>query len=107
MHYATLDDFVKELPLMAAQHREKLAGHDALFLLETRQGRRVFIQLQAGTITLLDDCGQAPACAIVADENDLLAMIAGKLNPAKAILFGKVKVKGNPKPLMDLVSLLR
>lgn len=107
MHYATLDDFVKDLPLLAQEHREELKDTNALFLLETKQGRRVYIHLRAGDVTLLDECDEPPVCAIAADENDLLSMVAGKLNPAKAILFGKVKVKGNPKPLMELIGLLR
>lgn len=48
MHYATLDDFVKDLPLLAHQHREELKNTNALFLLETKQGRRVYISLKAG-----------------------------------------------------------
>lgn len=107
MHYATLDDFVKDLPALAAQHRQQLAGQDALFLLETKQGRKTYICLQQGEVTLLDNSPRPPVCTITADEDDLLAMIAGRLNPAKAILFGKVKVKGNPGPLMELISLLK
>lgn len=107
MHYATLDDFVRDLPLLTHQHREELKDTNALFLLETKQGRRVYISLKAGEVQLLDECAEPPACAVSADENDLLDMIAGKLNPARAILFGRVKVKGNPAPLMSLIALMK
>ena len=106
MHFNTLDELLAALPGMAEAHREELGGRSALFLLETKQGRRVFIDLRDGTVTVTEN-GEAPVCTVIADENDLLSMMAGKLNPAKALMFGKVKVKGNPGPLLELVGLLK
>lgn len=106
MHFNTLDELLAALPGLAQEHQAELHGRSALFLLETKQGRRVFIRLQDGAVTIAES-GEAPVCTVVADENDLLNMMAGKLNPAKALMFGKVKVKGNPGPLLELIGLLK
>lgn len=105
MHYDTLDELLSALPGLAREHRTELAGRSALFLLETKQGRSVYIDLRDGAVTVKQS-GEAPVCTVIADEGDLLRMIAGELNPAKALMFGKVKVKGNPKPLLELIALL-
>lgn len=107
MHYVTLDDFLKDLPDLAREHQQELTGRRALFRLETRQGRCVHVLLEDGQVTLPTSCAQEPVCTITADEGDLMSMIAGKLSPAKALLFGKVKIQGNPKPLLDLIALLK
>lgn len=106
MHFNTLDELLSALPGLAEEHRAELRGRSALFLLETKQARRVFIRLRDGTVTVTGN-GEAPVCTVIADENDLLSMMAGKLNPAKALMFGRVKVKGNPGPLLELISLLK
>lgn len=106
MYFNTLDELLAALPGLAQEHRAELAGRTALFLLKTRQGRCVYIHLHNGEVTVAQE-GENPACTVTADENDLLSMIAGKLNPARAIMFGKVKIQGNPKPLLDLIALLK
>lgn len=107
MNYATLEEFLQDLPGLAREHRQALAGRSALFRLETRQGRCVLLRLADGEATLPAECAEEPACTLIADEGDLLALIAGKLSPARALMLGKVKIKGNPKPLLDLVALLK
>lgn len=106
MDFNTLDELLAALPGLAQEHRDELAGHRALFLLETKQGRKVYIALEDGAVRI-SAAGEAPACTVIADENDLLSMMAGRLNPAKALMFGKVKVKGTPKPLLELIALLK
>lgn len=107
MNYATLDDFLRDLPGLARAHREELADRSGLFRLETKQGRRVLLRLADGEVTMPDSCPEEPVCTLMADEGDLLGLIAGKLSPAKALMLGKVKIKGNPKPLLDLAALLK
>lgn len=107
MDYDSLDSLLHALPELAAQHRAEMADIRALFLVETRQGRKVYLRLAEGCLTLPEHPADAPDCTIYAGEGDLLDMMAGKLSPAKALLFGKVKVKGDPKPLMDLIGLLK
>lgn len=106
MNYATLDEFLQDLPALAREHRGELEGHSALIRLETKQGRSVLVRLEGGEVTF-PQCDEEPVCTVIAGEDDLMSMIAGKLNPAKALLFGKVKIKGNPKPLLDLIALLK
>lgn len=107
MHFNTLDELFAALPALAQQHQASLAGRSALFLLKTRQGREAFISLQNGAVTVTDTCTQTPDCTVIANERDLLDMIGGKMNPTKALMFGKVKIQGNPKPLLDLIGLLK
>lgn len=107
MHFNTLDELLCALPALAQQHQDALNGRSALFLLKTRQGREAFIALANGAVTVMDTCAQKPECTVIANERDLLDMIAGKMNPTKALLLGKVKIQGNPKPLLDLIALLK
>lgn len=106
MYYESLDDFIRDLPLHAAKHEAQLKGHDALFLLNTKQGRTLYIRLADGRITTSAHCEERPACTVTADEAVLLELIAGKLNPMKAILTRKVVIQGNPAALMSLIALL-
>lgn len=107
MHFNTLDELLSALPALAQQHQASLAGRTALFLLKTRQGREAYISLQNGAVTVADACTHTPDCTVIANERDLLDMIGGKLNPTKALLLGRVKIQGNPKPLLDLIGLLK
>ena len=45
----------------------------------------------------------APA---VTDEKQLMDLINGKTSPMKALLFGKVRIQGDVKPLLQLCALL-
>lgn len=107
MQYTSIDQFLADLPALAEEHRTALAGKSARFLFDFKQGRRIFVTLENGALTLSQEEAAAPEATILADEKDLLAMLAGKLNPMKAIMLGKVKIKGNPKPLLELIALIR
>lgn len=107
MNMDPLEQWLSQLPAMAQQHRAELAGRSGLFRVETKQGRRRDILLEDGQVQVMEVGEHTPVCTISADEKDLLDMLGGRLNLAKALLFGKVKVKGDPKPLLALVSLLK
>ena len=105
-HYDSLESFLQELPSLAASHREELRGQNGVFGLTTSQGKQLWACLEDGLITLPETApAQTPDCVLTADEKDLLAMINGELSPVKAILFGKIKVKGNKGLLMKLAAL--
>ena len=105
MKYETLDAFVEDLPKLAEGARDKLAGTSGLFSLTTKQGRKMLALMEDGVVTLPETADREPDCELIADEKDLLDMINGKLNPAMALLFGKVQVKGDKGLLMKLVAL--
>ena len=107
MPYTSIDQFLEDLPRLAQEHRADLAGRSARLLFDFKQGRKVFVTLENGELTLAQEASAAPETTILADENDLLSMLAGRLSPMKAIMLGKVKIKGNPKPLMELIGLIR
>lgn len=102
-----LEHWLNQLPQLAKEHESQLMGFNALFSVETRQGRHRLIRLQEGRVELPEASAEAPTCSLTADEADLLAMLEGRLNPAKALMMGKVKIKGNVKPLMALLKLLK
>lgn len=107
MHYASIDELLRDLPRLAEEHRADLTGRNACFLFTFKQGRRVYLTLSDGHVSLAESSAAVPDATVIADENDLLAMLAGQLNPMKAIMFGKVKIQGNPKPLLDMIALLK
>lgn len=102
-----LDQWLNDLPALARQHQAELAGHDGLFRVETAQGRRWDILLAGGAVQIMEPGTAAPTCTMMADENSLLDMLSGRLSPARALLFGKVKLKGDPKPLLALAALVK
>lgn len=106
MHYDSLDAFLADLPAQAAPVRDKLRGHDALFLVETRQGRQLYLQLRDGEVLLSTSSDVKPDCTVKADEAALLDLVNGRLSPMKALLLRKVVLTGSPAPLMSLISLL-
>lgn len=106
MLYNNLDDFIRDLPIHAARIADKLRGHDLLALVETKQGRRLYVQLKDGQAVTMAECDAKPDCTVTADENDLLALIRGQLNPVKAILTRRIGVQGNMKALMSLIAMI-
>ena len=46
-----------------------------------------------------------PEITVAADSADIIAMAEGKLDPLKAYMLGKIKVKGNMSEVMKLVQL--
>jgi len=106
MHYETLDAFVADLPIHAQRHAEQLKGHDVTAVLETKEGRVVNVVLRNGEITMPDVMDGKVDCRVIAGEADLLDMINGKLNPAKAILFRKIVVKGDVGKIMALIRIM-
>lgn len=106
MQYENLDDFIRDLPIHAAHAADKLRGHDLLALVETKQGRRLYIELKDGLAVTMDTADRAPDCTVIAEEAVLLDLICGRLNPAKALLMRRIVVKGSLKLLTDLIALL-
>ena len=105
--YQSLDALIADLPRLAREHAAELAGKKSLFLFELREGRRVYVDMNGGQVTVGESSAAAPDTVITASEKDLMDMIAGKMNPMAALLRGKVQVKGNKKALLDVLALLK
>ena len=103
--YSFLEEFLGDLPALAEGAEEALRGQEGLFLLETRQGARVWLRLQAGRLSIEED-GGAPDCIVLADEQALLDIINGHMHPLRALLGGKIRVRGDKGRLMALISLM-
>ncbi len=106
MRYSNLDEFIADIPRLAERAAGKLAGHSGMFCLVTKQGRTLCCRMEDGRVTLMDTAEGPFDCTVTADEQDLLGMVNGTVNPATAILFGKVRVQGSPVKLLSLISLL-
>ncbi|MBR3493924.1 MAG: SCP2 sterol-binding domain-containing protein [Clostridia bacterium] len=104
--YDNLDDFIADMPALAERARGRLQGHDGRFRLETKEGRRLNLTLQNGALTVAPADDSPVDCSVKAAESDLLAVVQGKLSPAKALLFGKLRVQGSPAKLWELIRLL-
>ena len=108
-HYSDLDAFVADLPRLADRAQAKLATQPAgTFGLCTTQGRSVTIRLlEGGRFELTEGAPTEPCdCTLTASEKDLLAIVNGEMNPVTAILFGKIKVKGDKLRMLALAKLL-
>ena len=103
--YSSLEEFLDDLPALAAGAEKALRGQEGLFLLETRQGARVWLRLREGRLSIEEECA-APDCTIIAEEQALLDIINGRRNPLRALLGGKIRVGGDRGRLMALISLM-
>lgn len=56
-----------------------------------------------GNVTSLED--KAADCVIQMSMNDFLDLVKGKLNPMTAVMFGKIKIKGDITLAMRLKDL--
>lgn len=104
--FASLDAFIASLPELSGEIAGRLKGQNGLFSLRTKQGREMLIALEDGQITLPEHADRSPDCTVEADEHDLVALLNGELSPAKALLFGKVRVRGNKTLLLKLTALV-
>ena len=104
--YVSVDEFARDLPGIAAQMQDKLQGNDGSFCLKLKDGRNYSVELKDGLATVSKTENAAAECTVTADDKALLDMINGKLSPVKALLFGKVSVKGDVMKLKKLMSLL-
>ena len=104
--YTSVRQLTEDLPALALPHRESLRGSDGLFAFALQEGDTYFIRLQEGLLTVSEHAEASPVCTVHAKEEDLLAMLAGRLNPAKALLWRKVRIQGNSAALLSLLKLL-
>lgn len=106
MKYQSLDAFLAALPGLAAPHQDKLRGHDALFQVETREGRLALIRLRDGRVSVETAAREKPDCTLRADEQTLMGLINGQQNPVKCLALGKIRVSGDMGRLWALLRLL-
>ena len=106
-NFVSLDAFLEELPALAAQHAEQLAGQQCCVALDAKDHGLIAFSIQPdGSIARVDPAQVKPDCTIHASENDLLAVLNGSLKPMIAFLTGRVTVDGNAGVLMNFMKLL-
>ena len=104
--FASVDVFLSALPAMAAEHADKLQGHQGCIALAVTGGNTVAYSLQPdGSVARVNPAVVKPDCTIRAAENDLLALVNGTLSPVKALLTGRVKAEGDVSLLKKLMKL--
>lgn len=71
----------------------------------TDTGYTSAFMLDHGRFAMLAESDWADV-TVIGPENNLLAIFQRKLNPAAALLFGKIKINGSKSALMKLTSFL-
>ncbi len=104
--YESLASFIEDLPILAATAKDRLKGCQGAFRLETTEGRTYEIEIHPDGQVVFGALSREPDCTITASERDLLAVVQGKLNPARALLLRKIRVRGQITRLMTLIALL-
>lgn len=104
--YLSIDELARDLPALALPVRGQLIGHDNLFALTLEEGGSWCVRIHDGLVSVEECSAQGAVCTVYAKEKDLLAMMAGRLSPAKALLLRKVRISGNPSSLLGLLALL-
>lgn len=90
---------------LALSAQEKLKDYHGLYKFQLPH-RQCFIRLENGLVTVEPETEEYPNCIIITDEKQLMDLINGKTSPMKALLFGKVRIQGDVKPLLQLCALL-
>ena len=63
--------------------------------------------IKNGAVTVNKGVHASPEITVTADTDDILAVAEGKLDPAKALMTGKAKVKGDMTEIMKLLPLFK
>lgn len=105
MTYTSIDQFLQHFPLLAQQAQSKLEGQNGHFCLCVTGKPALYLSLADGVAGLSQTPISPCDCTITADEQILLALLNGQLNPVKALLLRKVKVEGDWNKLLTLAKL--
>ncbi len=89
---------------IAEQIRAGLSGRVFDGALKFDCGADGVIVLADGTATTED---RAADCTLSLSRENLVKLLAGKLNPMTGVMMGKLKVAGNPAVAMKLSQLLK
>lgn len=104
--YQSLDELLDELPALAAPVRDKLRGHDGLFLIELKEGRQVWLQLLDGALTVRGSASGAPDCTVRTDGETVLRLLSGEISPVRALMTRRLTARGDVGRLTRLIQLL-
>ncbi|NTU55109.1 MAG: SCP2 sterol-binding domain-containing protein [Anaerolineales bacterium] len=63
--------------------------------------------IKDGAVTVNKGVNPSAEISVTADTDDILAVAEGKLDPAKALMTGKAKVKGDMTEIMKLLPLFK
>lgn len=63
--------------------------------------------IKDGKVTVNKGVNPSAEISVTADTDDILAVAEGKLDPAKALMTGKAKVKGDMTEVMKLLPLFK
>lgn len=107
VQFTSLDAFLSALPAIAAEHADKLQGQQGCIALFVPGRSPVAFRLdENGKITQVDPAAVCPDCSVHAKEADLLLILSGELHPLKALMTGRVTVRGSTAKLMNIIRSL-
>lgn len=55
----------------------------------------VYYEISSGSVTAHEGTAGAPDFTVRASDSDLVALLRGSLHPMKALMLGRLKIKGN------------
>lgn len=104
--YSSVASFLEDFPKMVEAHRETLKGESLVFQLITTT-TNVFLHLENGVLRLTTqrEGDHYPVAILKTDDETMLQVANKEVSPMKALLFGKVMVQGDVKPLLRLAAM--
>ena len=88
-----------------SEHSDELKDVTAAYRFCPKESEAVGVRLTNGVVSPLDD-SEAADVTVSGSGEAMLHVLSGTLNPLKAILLGKLKVKGNMALLVKLANMI-
>ena len=81
------------------------AAGDTTAIIQYELSEPVYHVLDAGTVTTVEGRAEAPDLTVTIEDDDLVALFKGGLNPMMAFMTGRLKVGGDVALAQRLVKL--
>ncbi|GBO23738.1 Peroxisomal multifunctional enzyme type 2, partial [Araneus ventricosus] len=103
--FKTMADQLAQMPELASKIQ---AVYEWNILQSGKTAATYTVDLKTGSGKIVEGTinGIKPGCTLIIEDEDMLALVTGKLDPQKAFMSGKLKIKGNIMLTQKLKPLL-
>ncbi|CAL1276878.1 unnamed protein product [Larinioides sclopetarius] len=103
--FKTMADQLSQMPELASKIQ---AVYEWNILQNGKTAATYTVDLKTGSGKIIEGTinGIKPGCTLIIEDEDMLALVTGKLDPQKAFMSGKLKIKGNIMLTQKLKPLL-